>query len=299
MADIEAKAKQTLELAEKQLASRSFFWRLIGCESDIGTACDLYNQAGHYFKVAKNWTAAGNAYLKSAELHATQSDSKHEVALDYDKSATCFRKVDPQKSVECLERASEIYVDMGRFNMAAKVNSTIAEIYESEAMDKACCIKHHQIAADFLKGEEAKNSANKSLLRVAQISAEIGDYRKAIDVFEEIANYEMNHPVLKFASKSHFFAALLCYLCFDLLDAQNALKRYGNMSPSFADSREYKLIEELTLCVEEQNVDHFTEAVQNYDKLSRFEPWQTSLLLAAKKHCGTSAVDDQEEEDLR
>jgi orotate phosphoribosyltransferase len=47
--------------------------------------------------------------------------------------------------VECLEKASEIYVDMGRFNMAAKINSTIAEIFEMEAPDKARCIKHHQI----------------------------------------------------------------------------------------------------------------------------------------------------------
>lgn len=74
-----------------------------------------------------------------------------------------------QKAVECLERASEIYVDMGRFNMAAKINSTIAEIYETESPDKARSIKHHQVAADFYKGEEAKSSATKCLIRVAQV----------------------------------------------------------------------------------------------------------------------------------
>lgn len=58
---------------------------------------------------------------------------------------------------------------MGRFNMAAKINSTIAEIYETELPDKLRCIKHHQIAADFHNGEEAKSSATKCLIRVAQV----------------------------------------------------------------------------------------------------------------------------------
>jgi alpha-soluble NSF attachment protein len=77
------------------------------------------------------------------------------------------------------------------------------------------------------------------------------------------------------------------------------LKRYEDISPSFADSREYKFIKDLTICVEEQNVDHFTEAVRNYDKISRLESWQTSLLLSAKRHCGSGGNDDEEEEDLR
>jgi hypothetical protein len=58
---------------------------------------------------------------------------------------------------------------MGRFNMAAKINSTIAEIYETESPDKPRSIKHHQVAADFYKGEEAKSSATKCLIRVAQV----------------------------------------------------------------------------------------------------------------------------------
>lgn len=116
--------------------------------------------------------------------------------------------------------------------MAAKINSTIAEIFETESPDKTRSIKHHQIAADFYKGEEAKSSATKCLIRVGQVSflgfyskifnyfqlsAELGDYRRAIDVFEEIATYEADHPTLKYAAKNHFFFALLCYLCLDLV----------------------------------------------------------------------------------
>ncbi|KAI6199736.1 Alpha-soluble NSF attachment protein [Aphelenchoides besseyi] len=201
-----------------------------------------------------------------------------------------------QKAVECMEKCIELYIDMGRFNMAAKVHVAIADIYDTEAPNKEKCLKHHQIAADFFKGDEAKSSATKCLIRVAQLSAELGNYRRAIEVFEEIAIYEADHPTLKYAAKNHFFMALLCHLCIDLLDTQNALKRYEDISPSFADSREYKFIKDITICMEEQNAEHFTEAVRNFDKISRLDPWQTNLLLVAKKNCGDG---EEEEEDLR
>ncbi|KAI6186546.1 Soluble NSF attachment protein [Aphelenchoides besseyi] len=298
MADSEAKARQKFEEAEKKARkSGGFFGSLLGSGNNVMEACELYNQSGNLWKASKQWNSAGEAFLRSAELHASQADSKHDTALDYEKAGNCFRKTDTQKAVECMEKCIELYIDMGRFNMAAKVHVAIADIYDTEAPNKEKCLKHHQIAADFFKGDEAKSSATKCLIRVAQVlSAELGNYRRAIEVFEEIAIYEADHPTLKYAAKNHFFMALLCHLCIDLLDTQNALKRYEDISPSFADSREYKFIKDITICMEEQNAEHFTEAVRNFDKISRLDPWQTNLLLVAKKNCGDG---EEEEEDLR
>ncbi|VDM70225.1 unnamed protein product, partial [Strongylus vulgaris] len=189
---------------------------------------------------------------------------------------------------------------MGRFNMAAKNHVTIAELYENECPDMELCIQHYQKAADYYKGEEAKSSATKCLIKVAQYAAQLEQYQKAISVFEEIAMWEADHPTLKYAAKNHFFQSLLCYLCIDIvgscssfvwifgfsllciftelqqldcpmlifkdwlelkicisrysqyhfgtklskfnLDAQHALKRYEEASPSFADTREAKFI---------------------------------------------------------
>uniref|UniRef100_A0A915E684 Alpha-soluble NSF attachment protein n=1 Tax=Ditylenchus dipsaci TaxID=166011 RepID=A0A915E684_9BILA len=299
MTDHEAKARQKLEEAEKKAKKTTGFLSGLfsGGGSNVGDACDLYIQAGNLYKIAKNWSAAGNAFLKAAELHLNQGDSKHDAATNYSEAGNCFRKVDAQKAVDCYQKTAEIYTDMGRFNMAAKSHTTIAELYELDAPDKEKCMAEYQKAADYHKGEEAKSSATKCLLKVAQLAADLEQYRKAVDVFEEVAVWEADHPTLKYAAKTHFFQALLCYLCIDLLDTQQALRRYEELSPSFTDSRECKFVKEIILCLEEHSLDQFTEAVRNYDKISRLDPWYSSLLLKIKRQAGED--EDADEEDLK
>ncbi|CAD6198790.1 unnamed protein product [Caenorhabditis auriculariae] len=245
--------------------------------------------------MGKLWREAGDAFVRAAELHGSQGDSKHDCASQYAEAANCYRKINPQIAIDCLLKTSEIYTDMGRFNMAAKNHITIAELFETDCPDKEQCIEHYQKAADYYKGEEAKSSATKCLLKVAQYAAELEHYTQAIAVFEEIAYWEADHSTLKYAAKNHFFQALLCHLVVDRLNAQLALKKYEEASPSFSDSREAKFIKEVLTAIEEQNEEVFTETVKNFDKISRLDPWATSLLVKAKR--AISKEDD--EEDLR
>lgn len=78
-------------------------------------------------------------------MHEKQGDSKFDAAQNYGEAGICYRKVfyqeilsnslkikvDLQKAVECYRKSAEIYVDMGRFNMAAKAHMTMAELYEA------------------------------------------------------------------------------------------------------------------------------------------------------------------------
>ena len=41
-------------------------------------------------------------------------------------------------------------------------------------------------AADYFKGEESKTSANKALLKIGVLSAQLEKYERAIQVFEEV-----------------------------------------------------------------------------------------------------------------
>lgn len=57
-------------------------------------AIDLYLQAANKFKMAKKWSAAGNAFSEAASLHQ-KNGSKLDAATNYVESGNCYKKSDP------------------------------------------------------------------------------------------------------------------------------------------------------------------------------------------------------------
>lgn len=171
----------------------------------------------------------------------------------------------------------------GRFTIAAKHHITIAEIYETELVDIEKAIAHYEQSADYYKGEESNSSANKCLLKVAAYAAQLEQYQKAIEIFEQIGANTMDNPLLKYSAKDYFFKAALCHFIVDELNAKLALEKYEEMFPAFTDSRECKLLKKLLEAHEEQNSEAYTEAVKEFDSISRLDQWLTTMLLRIKK----------------
>ncbi|KAM9168625.1 alpha-soluble NSF attachment protein isoform 2-T2 [Mergus octosetaceus] len=254
----EREALQLLAEAERKVrGASSFLGGLFGGSSRLEEACELYARAANMFKMAKNWSAAGNAFCQAAQLHL-QLQSKHDAATSLVDAGNAFKKADPQEAINCLIRAIEIYTDMGRFTIAAKHHVAIAEIYEAELVDIEKAIAHYEQAADYYKGEESNSSANKCLLKVATYAAQLEQYQKALDIYEQLA-----------------------------------VQKYEEMFPAFSDSRECKLLKKLLDAHEEQNTDAYTDAVKEYDSISRLDQWLTTMLLRIKKTI------QGEEDDLR
>uniref|UniRef100_F7DE75 NSF attachment protein alpha n=2 Tax=Equus TaxID=9789 RepID=F7DE75_HORSE len=289
----EAEAMALLAEAERKVKnSQSFFSGLFGGSSKVEEACEIYARAANMFKMAKNWSAAGNAFCQAAQLHL-QLQSKHDAATCFVDAGNAFKKADPQEAINCLMRAIEIYTDMGRFTIAAKHHISIAEIYETELVDIEKAIAHYEQSADYYKGEESNSSANKCLLKVAGYAAQLEQYQKAIDIYEQVGTTAMDSPLLKYSAKDYFFKAALCHFCIDMLNAKLAVQKYEELFPAFSDSRECKLMKKLLEAHEEQNVDGYTEAVKEYDSISRLDQWLTTMLLRVKKTI------QGDEEDLR
>uniref|UniRef100_A0A3B5AUN5 Alpha-soluble NSF attachment protein n=1 Tax=Stegastes partitus TaxID=144197 RepID=A0A3B5AUN5_9TELE len=240
----EKEATALMAEAEKKMkSSQSFFGALFGGSSKMEEACDLYVRAANMYKMAKNWCEA----------------------------------------INCLNRAIEIYTDMGRFTIAAKHHISIAEIYETELVDIDKAIAHYEQAADYYKGEESTSSANKCLLKVATYAAQLEQYPKAIEIYEQVGTHAMDSTLLKYSAKDHFFKAALCHFCVDMLNAKLAVQKYEEMFPAFSDSRECKLLKKLLDAYEEQNVDAYTDSVKEFDTISRLDQWLTTMLLRIKK----------------
>jgi len=282
MSDNEAKAQALCAEAEKKLSGgKGFLSGLFGGSSKQDDALECYARAANLFKMAKKWSAAGNTFSTVANHHI-KAGNKHDAATNFVDAANCYKKTDPKEAAASLQKAIDIYTDMGRFTIAAKHHQTIAEIFESEVADLDKAMQHYEQAADYFKGEESVSSANKCMLKVAQYAAQLENYEKAIQIYEQVAAAALESSLLKYSAKEYFFRASLCHLCVDALNAQHAVIKYEEQFPAFGDSREAKLIKTLTAEIENQDVDAFTEAVKAYDSISRLDSWFTTMLLRVK-----------------
>ncbi|KAJ7365416.1 hypothetical protein OS493_005523 [Desmophyllum pertusum] len=279
----EEKAIDLIAQAERKVkSSQGFLGGLFGGSSKLEDAAELYISAGNMFKMAQKWSAAGTAFMEAAQLQINLQ-SKHEAGQRYVDAGNCFKKTDVEEAARAFEMAINIYTDMGRFTMAAKHHITVAEIHESNAADLEKAIFHYEQAAQYYKGEESNSSANKCLLKVAMYSAQMEDYAKALVIYEEVAADAIESSLLKYSAKDYFFKAALCHMCIDIVEAQRAVEKYCDMYAAFQDTRECKLLKNLLAAQEEQNAESFTEAIKEYDSISRIDQWLTTILLRIKK----------------
>ena len=79
-----------------------------------------------------------------------------------------------------------------RFTIAAKHHQTVAELFEDNVSNLDTVILHYQTAADYFKGEESTSSANKCLVKVAEYSATLEKYDKAIKIYEQVRARSMS-----------------------------------------------------------------------------------------------------------
>ncbi|CAL9769630.1 unnamed protein product [Musa acuminata subsp. burmannicoides] len=285
MADQTAKGEDFEKKAEKKLAG----WGIFGSKYD--DAAELFDKAANCFKLAKNWDRAGSVYIKLANCHL-KLDSKHEAASAYVDAANCYKKISVQDASQSLSQAVKLFLEIGRLNMAARYCKELGELNEQEQnLEKA--MDYFEQAADLFQSEEVTTSANQCKQKVAQFAAQLEQYPKAIEIYEAIARHSINNALLKYGVKGLLLNAGICQLCKnDVVAVTNALERYQELDPTFSGTREYKLLADLADSMDEGDVVKFTNALQEYDSMTRLDPWKTTLLLRVK-----NAIKAKEEED--
>lgn len=288
MADHITKGEEFEKKAEKKLSG----WGLFG--SKYEDAAELYEKASNSFKLAKSWDKAGSINIKLANCHL-KLDSKHEAANAYADAANCYKKTSNKEAIACLEQAAAIFLEIGRLNMAARYYKEIGELYEVDQNLQQAIEKFEQ-AAELFQSEEVTTSANQCRQKVAQFSAQLEQYPKAIEIYEEIARQSLNNNLLKYGVRGHLLNAGLCQLCKgDVVAITNSLERYQELDPTFSRTREYKLLADLAVAVDEEDVAKFTDVVKEFDSMTPLDAWKTTLLLRVKESLKAKEL---EEDDL-
>ncbi|KAK1307544.1 hypothetical protein QJS10_CPA09g01674 [Acorus calamus] len=287
MADQTARGEEFESKAEKKINGWSFFG------SKHEDAADLYDKSANCFKIAKNWDKAGSVYIKLANCHL-KLDSKHEAASSYVDAANCYKKVSSQEAISCLNQAVNLFMEIGRLNMAARYCKEIGELYEAE-QNFENAIDYFERSADLFQSEEVTTTANQCRQKVAQYAAQLEQYPKAIEIFEVIARHSINNNLLKYSVKGLLLNAGLCQLCRgDVVAIHNSLERYQELDPTFSGTREYKFLADLAASMDEEDVGKFTDVIKEFDNMTRLDPWKTTLLLRAKN--ALKAKEDEEDD---
>ncbi|KAK6932946.1 hypothetical protein RJ641_035840, partial [Dillenia turbinata] len=274
MTDQAGRGEEFLRQAEKKINS----WGLFG--SKYEDAADFYDKAANCFKLAKSCTLslslslysnrdqAGSTYVKLAGCHL-KLDSKHEAAQAYADAAHCYKKTTIKEAISCLGESVNLFLDIGRLNMAARYYKEIAELYEQEQnYDQA--IVYYEKSAELFQGEEVTTSANQCLQKVAQFAAQLEQYPKAIEIFENIAQQSLTSNLLKYGVKGHLLNAGICQLCRgDVVAITNSLERYQDLDPTFSGTRECKFLADLATAIDEEDVTKFTDVVKEFDGMTQ------------------------------
>ncbi|KAG0167666.1 hypothetical protein DFQ28_005844 [Apophysomyces sp. BC1034] len=280
MSASEQQAKELIAQAQKKLNSWSFF----GPSNKYEDAAEIYEKAGNMFKLAQQWSQAGGAFIEAAKLYRQANVALFDASRAYDSAAKCFKRTNPQGAIKALNEAIEIDNQGGNFRAAARHYQDVAELYENELDNPTEAFDAYSHASDLYLADDSPALANKCLLKVAQLAADLGRYEVAIEKFESVAAASVDDALLKWSLKEYFVKAGLCHLCIgDMVRTKQALNSYCGMDISFESTREYTLLKGVIDSYDAGDPEQFTQVVFEYDKLTRLDSWKTAILLKIKK----------------
>lgn len=276
----ESKAEALLQEGDR-LLKRSSIWGFVDPSKKFEDAKEKFTKAANLFKLAKAWEGAGKAFEKSAEM-AEKLEMPHEAISFLMDAADMYSRIDKRRAVHLYKDVATKSCEQGKFSKAAQMLDLAGALLEED--DIGAAVECYSKASDYHFSDRANSKGNKSLEKVALLSAEIGNFGDAAKIFEQLGYSALESTLLKFGAKKHFLHAGICFLAKgDVVAAQVALGRYSLADPSLKGSREFNLYEQLCNAYEKLDTDIFTQALVEYDRVMTLDSWETSVLLKVKR----------------
>jgi alpha-soluble NSF attachment protein len=226
---------------------------------------------------------------------------------------SCFKKSSAIDAVQAYQSAISLLTDAGRLTQAAKLTKECAELYEGDEIEIkpgknqksaiVLAIEMYEQAAELFSMEEGKSQSSACKAKVAELcSAALDppDLIRAAQIYDQLGRNCLDSTLLKYNAKGYFLQSIFCHLAgADAIAAQQALERYEGIDYTFSESREGKLCRQLVECVEGYDSEGFATACYEYDRISKLDPWKTSMLVKVKRSISDDAGgDDDDDVDL-
>lgn len=308
------KGNAFLKEAESTLAKST--WFASSTERKYEDAAESYAKAANAYKVGGHNDEAGDAYKKAAELYKDKLNSLGEASKCLSDAGACYKKGNQSsEAVGCYRSAVTLLCDAGRLNQAAKLSKQIAEIFENDGTAEdntegggggedaiTAAIASYEQAAELFEMEQAKSQASTCLQKVAELSSGALDppeLLRAAEIYESLGKQCLESNLLKYNAKNHFLHAVMCHLANgDSIGASQAYSRFDTLDYTFGESREGKFGKQLVECVEEFDPEGFATACYEFDRISKLDPWKTSMLVKVKRSIDTDGDGDGGDDDI-
>lgn len=226
------------------------------------------------------------------------------------RTGSCYKKASAADAIASFQSAVSLLTDAGRLTQAAKLCKECAELYENDEVaadgDKSavvCAIEWYEQAAELFTLEDSKSQASQCHVKIAELCSaalEPPDLLRAAGLYDQLGRNCLESNLLKYNAKSYFLQAVLCHLAnSDCVAAQECLSNYEGLDYTFGESREGKFAAQLVQCTEGMDAAGLATACFEYDRISKLDPWKTSMLVRVKRSIqGEGGNGDEEDFDL-
>ncbi|GAA5889004.1 hypothetical protein JCM8208_007741 [Rhodotorula glutinis] len=278
-----SQGEQLKAKAQKKASSSSGFSFFSSSSTKFEEAHDLYQSAANAFKMDNLHQQAGECFCLAAEM-ALRNDEKDDAANDFWAASKAYKKSNPELAVAALQKTIQLYKEKGRFRQAADRHKEIAAILQQEGGDLAGSLEAYEAAGDIYMNEDAAASANACYKEAAELAGTLGQYPRAVSLFERVASQSLGSALTRYGVKEHYLKAGLCWLATgDVVSTKRAVDSYAAADPSFATTREAKFLEAVADAYDAGDAEEYTAHVAEYDRLTKLDAWKTALLLTIKR----------------
>jgi alpha-soluble NSF attachment protein len=288
--------------AEATLKKKTWFQS--GSDQKNEDAAELYQKAANAFKVGGAFNEAGDAYIKAANIYLEKLKNVMEGSTCMTQAGHAYKKVDSEAAINAYRSAISHLCNASRLTQAAKLSKEVAELYENQENDQAesvnLAIESYQQAAELFDMEQQNSQSSQCLLKVAELCSaalDPADLTRAAEIYNSQGKSCLESNLLKYHAKGHFLHCIMCHLANeDSVGAEQAMSRFSSLDFTFGESREGKFAGSLIECVENFDSAGFATACFEFDRITKLDPWKTSILVKIKNSIDGVAGGGEDEE---
>ncbi|KAJ3127364.1 hypothetical protein HK098_006448 [Nowakowskiella sp. JEL0407] len=243
---------------DKAISKKSFFGR---SSPDFDQAVQNYEQAANCFKLAKAYSYAVDAYVKSADCH-TKLNSLYLAAKNLDAAALMLMNQlnKPDESSELYRRASNYYLANGSYDRAAEVLEKAGKALESINPDKA--VQLYEESCTIYETEDKMRSGAESFQRFISFLIKSGRYPKALELSGRLTDAYIKMENRIGINKQVLSCVILALAYGDEVEAGKRFDMYAGRVSGFGESDEGMIAANLLDAYEQHNPDLLADALK-------------------------------------